>query len=125
MSEDEDPAYRVESHACAWEYVPIIGDMNEEHPLWRCAKRWSDGTRCQARSASPDLMTEARWAFPVTQPQGRVESHVCHWQYAPLVVDGQVEPEWRCVKRWSDGTRCRATLEKLPEGPVLTEYARP
>lgn len=63
-SGDEDPAYRVESHTCAWEYVPGWVD-GAEWPEWRCVKRWSDGSRCHARTTREELMVESRWAIRV------------------------------------------------------------
>jgi hypothetical protein len=46
-------------------------------------------------------------ASPDDDPAYRVESHTCVWLYEPLWVDGEERPEWRCVKRWSNGERCQ------------------
>lgn len=62
--DDDDPAYRVERHTCAWEYVPIHV-LGTEQPLWQCAKRWSDGTRCAAMTVHSNQITESSRAVRV------------------------------------------------------------
>lgn len=69
-------------------------------------------------------LVEKDWPEP--PPDGQSESHVCAWEYVPYHDAPGVEtPEWRCVKRWSDGSRCRATRDRLPTDPQVTEYHRP
>ncbi len=70
-------------------------------------------------------LVEKEW--PVAgQADARHETHVCAWEYVPYFdVPGVETPNWRCVKRWSDGTRCHATRDKLPTDPQVQEYFRP
>lgn len=47
---------RVETHVCAWTYVPAWDENGIECPRWCCVKRWSDGQPCHAMTyRDPDL----------------------------------------------------------------------
>jgi len=45
------------------------------------------------------------------------ETHICAWERVAL-------DQHRCVKRWSDGSRCNAVRADIPHHPQTAQHVR-
>lgn len=88
---------RIESHACAWAYAPVIGDGGEEHRLWACQRHWSDGMPCSSRSADPNTMAEACRAFEQPPPL-MSECTTCGCRYHDHLIGGRCAGDFLACK---------------------------